>query len=111
MTEHCKSTIIEKIKILPKINKNKVFLVKTCTFFRHSTIAHLIDYSYSVNIILFCLFRAASMAYGSFQARGQIGAVAAGLHHSSQQCQILNPLSEARDQACVLMDTSQIRFP
>ena len=27
------------------------------------------------------------------------------LHHSSWQCQILNPLSEARDQAHILMDT------
>ena len=32
------------------------------------------------------------------------------LHHSSQQCQILNPLSEARDRTQVLMDASQIRF-
>ena len=28
------------------------------------------------------------------------------LHHSSQQHQILNPLSKVRDQTCVLMDTS-----
>ena len=33
-------------------------------------------------IYLFLLFRAAPMAYGSSQSRGQIGAVAAGLHHS-----------------------------
>ena len=32
------------------------------------------------------------------------------LHHSSWQLQILNPLSEIRDQTCVLMDTSQISF-
>ena len=32
------------------------------------------------------------------------------LHHSSQQHQIPNPLSEARDQTCILMDTSQIHF-
>ena len=32
------------------------------------------------------------------------------LHHSSQQCQILNLLSEARDQTHILMNTSQIRF-
>ena len=32
------------------------------------------------------------MAYGGSQARGQIGATAPGLHHSSQQPQILNPL-------------------
>ena len=44
------------------------------------------------------------------QARGLIGAVAASLHHSLQQCQILNPLSEARDQTRNLMDTSQIHF-
>ena len=30
----------------------------------------------------FCLFRAASVAFGSSQARGQIGAIAAGLRHS-----------------------------
>ena len=29
-------------------------------------------------------------------------------HHSSQKCQILNPLSEARDRTCILMDTSWV---
>ena len=32
------------------------------------------------------------------------------LHHSSWQRQILNPLSEARDQTCILTDLSQIHF-
>ena len=32
------------------------------------------------------------------------------LHHSSRQCQILNPLSEARDRTCVLTNTSWICF-
>ena len=32
------------------------------------------------------------------------------LHHSSRQRWILNPLSKARDQTCVLVDASQIRF-
>ena len=32
------------------------------------------------------------------------------LHHSSQQCQILNPLSKARDRTCILMDTSQVHY-
>ena len=32
------------------------------------------------------------------------------LHHSSWQRWILNPLSKARDQTCVLMATSRIRF-
>ena len=73
----------------------------------------------------FGLLRAAPVAYRDSQARGQIGALAVGLHtviltpdlshvcdlhHSSQQHRILNPLSEARDQTCVLMDASQIHF-
>ena len=51
-------------------------------------------------IFLFNLFffRAVPVAYGGFQARGQIGATAAGLHHSSQQHWILQRLSEATDQ-------------
>ena len=32
------------------------------------------------------------------------------LHRSSQQHQILNPLSEARDGICVLMDASRVRY-
>ena len=32
------------------------------------------------------------------------------LHHSSQQRQILNPLSKARE-TCILMDTSQVCNP
>ena len=31
------------------------------------------------------------------------------LHHSSRQRQIFNPLSEARDGTCILMDTRQVR--
>ena len=32
------------------------------------------------------------------------------LHRSSQQHQILNPLSEARNGICVLMDASRVRY-
>ena len=32
------------------------------------------------------------------------------LHHSSQQCWILNPLREARDQTCILMDTGWVCY-
>ena len=79
---------------------------------------HLFIYLF---ILVFWLFRAAPAAYGSAQARGRIGAVAAGLYHSntrsqficdlphsSQQRQILNPLSEARDRTLVPMDTSRV---
>ena len=33
------------------------------------------------------------------------------LHHSSRQHRILNPLSKARDQICILKDTNWICFP
>jgi len=73
----------------------------------------------------FFFLRATPMAYGGSQARGQNGAIAAGhshshsnarsepgldLHHSSQQRLILKPVSETRDQTCILTDTSQICF-
>ena len=32
------------------------------------------------------------------------------LHHSSWQCQIPNPLREARDRTQILMDTSQVHY-
>ena len=56
---------------------------------------HSVDTSYYS--FCFLLFRVAATAHGGCQARGRIRAVAAGLHHSSQQPWILNPLSEARD--------------
>ena len=63
------------------------------------------------------------MAYGGSQARGPVKAVAyttatatatgdlshiCDPHHRSWQCQILNPLSEARDSTRVFMDASQV---
>ena len=63
------------------------------------------------------LFRATPSAYGSSQVRGQIGAAAAGLHHSHSNAEsephlrILNPPREARDGTYVLMDTSLILNP
>ena len=35
-----------------------------------------------IYLFIYCLFRAAPVAYGGSQARGPIGAVATGLHHS-----------------------------
>jgi len=70
----------------------------------------LYSYLFFFLFSFFCLFRAALMAYGGSQARGRIRATAASLHHSSRQHQILNPLSEVRDQSCILMDASQICF-
>ena len=39
-------------------------------------------------LFIYLLFKAAPAAYGGSQSRGQIGAAAAGLHHSHKQCQI-----------------------
>ena len=50
------------------------------------------------------------MVYRGAQARGQIGATAASLHHSSWQHQIPNPLSEDGGQTRHLMVCSQIHF-
>ena len=83
--------------------------------------------TWSNYFILFMLM-AIPVAYGSSQARFWIRAAAAILlqrhsnarsephwqtdtHHSSWQCQILNPLSKARGQTtCVLMNTSQVHY-
>ena len=68
-------------------------------------------------LLFVLLFRGTPVAYGSSQARGGIGAAAAGLphshsnlHHSSQQGRIPDPLSKAGDRTRILMDTSQIHF-
>ena len=80
---------------------------------------------YYVGNFFFLLFRATSSAYGVSQARGLIGATAAGLHHShsntgpeprlrpthsSWQHRILNLLSEARDRTYNFMVPSRIHF-
>ena len=62
------------------------------------------------------LFTAVPAAFGSSQPRGPTATTTqdlscvCNLYHSSGQCQILNPPSEAKDQTCILMDTSQIPF-
>ena len=77
----------------------------------------------------FFLTRVALVVHRASQARDLIRATAAGhshshstataapdpsricdLHHSSRQCQILDPLSKATDQTCNLMAPSQICF-
>ena len=68
-------------------------------------------------------FRTALVAYGSSQDKGWIGATAVSPYHShsntwSEPCPCHNswqhwipdPLSKARDWACILMNTNRIRF-
>ena len=74
---------------------------------------------------VFCFFRATPSAYGGFQARGLIRAVAASQRQSHSNwgseprlrptpqlmgTRILNPLSKARNQTINLMVPSRIRF-
>ena len=49
--------------------------------------------SWSLFWFVFYLFRAAPVAYGSFQARGRVGAVAAGLHRSRSRSHSRSELS------------------
>ena len=44
------------------------------------------------------------------QPRQIRAATATYIHHSSRQHQILNPLSQARDRTCILMDTSRVHY-
>ena len=79
-----------------------------------------------IYFFIFKIFRAASVAYVGSQARGRIGAAAAGLatatamrdpscicdlHHSSEQRRILNPLSGTRNRTCIRMDASRVCHP
>ena len=82
--------------------------------------------AYLFYLLIYLLsFRAATSAYGSSQPRRRIRAVTlayttatemqdlsciCNLHHSWQQRQIHNPLSEAKDWTCILVNTSQIFF-
>ena len=49
------------------------------------------------------------LAYATATAAQDLSHVC-GLHHSSRWPQILGPLGEARDRACILMDAGRIRF-
>ena len=69
------------------------------------------------------LFRAVLVAYGGSKARGSNlyslyyshsnagSELICDLHRRLQQRWILNPLSEARDQICLLMDASWVLNP
>ena len=90
-----------------------LFLSIFCFCFIAPHVWHVEVPSLFLFLFIFCLFLlflwAATTAYGGSQARGRIGAVTTVLHHSSQQCWILNPLSKARDRTHNLMDTSGVR--
>jgi len=47
------------------------------------------------------------LAYTTVKAMQNLSCIS-DLHHSSRQHWILDPLSEARDRTCILMDPSQV---
>ena len=76
------------------------------------------------SLFFFLLFRAAPVAYGGSQARGPIGATAAGLCQSHshmgpephlrptpQLTATPDPLSEARDRTHIIIGPSQVCYP
>ena len=106
-----------------KINKFSLLHHKICAPCRKCMLTT--TWNLLLLLLLFCFFGAALLAYGGSQARGLIGTTAAGLHHNhrntrfepclqptpcSWRCQILNPLSKAKDQTWNLMVPSRIHF-
>ena len=94
------------------MQENIAFYYKLVILF-HFEIMYCIKVFFGLGylLLLFVVFLGAiPMAHGGSQARGWIGAAAAGLHHSSQQHRILHPLSEARDWTHILMDTSRVHY-
>ena len=78
-----------------------------------------------LSFFLSFFFKAIPTAYGSCQARGQIGAAAASLHHSHSNtgpqpplrpplqflAMILNPVSKVKDLSYILTDNSWVLNP
>ena len=110
--------------------RNTHFYLFIYLFLRFLFFSIMVDLQSSVKddfffFLVFFLYRVAPAAYGGSQARGRIRTVATGLHHShsnarswphlrphhsSQQCQILNPLSEVRGRTHNLTVPSRICF-
>ena len=103
--------------------KESYYLIPWAVSFTYQFFLFFLFFFVLFVFFVFSLFTAATAAYGGSQARRLIGAVAAGLYqnhsntrsepflrHSSWQCQILNPLSEARNRTCNLRVPSRIRF-
>ena len=76
--------------------ENSSFQISDCLFSK----AIFKDISNHTLFSFYFFYGLTHAAYGGSQARDQIRATAADLHHSSWQRRILNPLSKARDQTC-----------
>ena len=108
IAERCRIFLTAGKHIFPPYQENFIFFLFIYLF---------------VCLFIYLFFRAAPMAYGGSQARGWLRAAAAAyatgtampdpshichLHYSSQQRQILNPLSKARDRNRNLIVLSRI---
>ena len=120
-TEPVSSWILVRfITIEPPRNSPQPYFPRTNTYiadFTAGSYLHTILSNRIYFFFFFCLFAfswAAPTAHGGSQARGLIGTVATATQDlsriSSQQCRIPNPLSKARDQTCIIMDTGRICF-
>ena len=84
--------------VVPRRKVNVPLENGRCEGFTHSVnIYWVLNMCMHFFFFVFCLYRAAPTAHGGSQARGLTRAAGVGLHHSSQQHQILNPLGGARD--------------
>ena len=90
------------------------------TLSQHNIPVILSDFTLFIYLVL--LSRAVPVAYGSSSLGVEFAfscrltpqphdpSHVVDLHHNSQQHQILNPLSDTRDQTYILMDTSQVHY-
>ena len=94
--------------------KKATFSLRSLYFVALLLLAKLMQSKLTYLMYFFFLFRAVFAAHGGSQARGLIGAIAAGHSHSNAgselRLRILNPLSEARDRTCNLILPSWICF-
>ena len=86
--------------ILPRLTALKIFIF---VFFFRATPAALGSSQLGSN--LSGQLRSYATATATWEPR-----CVGDLHYSSQQCRLLNPLSEARDWTCILMDTCQVHY-
>ena len=92
-----------------QLEKGEVFYLFTCSFIyflgphmRHMEVPRLgLNWS--------CSCWPTPQAYSTATATSDPSHIC-DLHNHSQQRQIPNPLSEARDRTCILMDTSRVCF-
>ena len=107
------NSILQKPSVSSLSSAKRFLFPKTTTVFAQGD--YFISFIYFLAFFFLAVFRAAPAAYGGSRARGLVGAVAAGLHHShsnarSEPSLQTAPELKARDQTCNLMVSSWIRF-